>query len=297
MGRPFLWISSLLWPVLRPFSTTRPVAAYGALIQRLVRLREPRNQYHGTYFMRNRPELKLISDIANRSPHGCSLKICVMACSNGAEVYSILWTIRSARPDLKLVVHAIDISDDVLQMAKEGMYSLKVHERINSQVFERLTHDERQAMFDKEGHQFRIKSWLKEGINWLVGDAGDPEMVNRLGPQDIVVANKFLCHMDPADAEKCLRNLAGLVAPGGYLFVSGVDLDVRTRVAMGLGWTPITDLIEDIHNGDDSVRHDWPWKYWGLEPFDSKRPDYLTRYAAAFQVNRQTKICHANCAQ
>ena len=63
-------------------------------------------------------------------------------------------------------------------------------------------------------------------------DAADPELINILGPQDMVVASNFLCHMAPADAEKCLGNIAQLVSPGGYLFVSGVDLDVRTKVQL-----------------------------------------------------------------
>src|SRR5437867_11883789 len=36
-----------------------------------------------------------------------------------------------------------------------------------------------------------------------------------------------------------------------YLFVSGVDLDVRTKVAIELGWKPISDLLEEIHEGED----------------------------------------------
>jgi 2-polyprenyl-3-methyl-5-hydroxy-6-metoxy-1,4-benzoquinol methylase len=79
------------------------------------------------------------------------------------------------------------------------------------------------------------------------------------------VANRFLCHMEPAAAERCLRNIARLVKPGGYLFVSGVDLDVRTRVARGMGWKPVMDLIREIHEGDPSSRDGWPVDYTGLE--------------------------------
>jgi hypothetical protein len=38
--------------------------------------------------------------------------------------------------------------------------------------------------------------------------------------------------MEPATAERILRNVSRVLKPGGYLFVSGVDLDVRIRVAM-----------------------------------------------------------------
>jgi SAM-dependent methyltransferase len=288
VGKPFLLVNEWAWNRL-PSSLTKahPIRFYGTLIHTLVKLRAVRKQYHGTYFVRNRAELELIRALSNQRPKGSTWRITVLACSNGAEVYSILWTIRSERPDLKLIVHAIDISNDILEIAKKGVYSLKVHELVNSPIFERLTEQEIEAIFDKEEGQFRIKSWIKEGINWQVADAGDPELVNRLGHQDIVVANRFLCHMTPLDADKCLRNVTHLVKPGGYLFVSGVDLEIRTKVALDLGWTPVPDLVEEIHNGDASVRRDWPWKYWGLEPFNNKRHDWSVRYASVFRLGHK----------
>lgn len=297
LGKPFLLVSEWLWQLLAPLRVTKPIALYGAFIHSLVRLREARKQYHGTYFLRNRPELKLMCDFANQRVQGSPLKICVLACSNGAEVYSILWAIRSTRPDLKLIVHAVDISSEILELAKEGLYSLTAQKLMDSPIFERLTEEEMRAMFDMENDQVRIKSWIKEGINWQVGNAGDPELTKRLGHQDIVVANRFLCHMDPPDAEKCLRNVGNLVSPGGYLFVSGIDLEIRTKVALDLGWTPVPNLLEEIHNGDPSVRRDWPWKYWGLEPFDPKRRDWRTRYSAVFQLGSQKEMNKAECVQ
>ena len=53
------------------------------------------------------------------------------------------------------------------------------------------------AMFDRMGDQVKVKSWLKEGITWRVGDASAPELIHELGPQDVVVATRFLCHMEP----------------------------------------------------------------------------------------------------
>jgi hypothetical protein len=100
-----------------------------------------------------------------------------------------------------------------------------------------------------------------------------------------VVANNFLCHMHPFMAERCLRNIAHLVRPHGYLFASGIDLDVRTKVADDLGWHPLQELLEESHEGDPSMRALWPWHYAGLEPLNKKRGDWKRRYAAAFQLS------------
>ena len=91
--------------------------------------------------------------------------------------------------------------------------------------------------------------------------------------------------MEPLVAENCLRNITGLVDRGGYLFVSGVDLEVRAKVAHQLGWRPIRELLEQIHEGDPEARGGWPLSWWGLEPLNHRRRDWQMRYAAAFQIH------------
>ena len=240
--------------------------------------------YLGTFFLRNRPALELMRRLARQKAHGSILRIAVLGCSIGAEVYSILWIIRSVRPDLKVLLNAVDISKEILSFAENGIYTPDTSQLVGASIFERLIEAEMVEMFDWEGDQARVKSWLREGITWQLGDAADPELINVLGPQDMVVASNFLCHLVRADAEWCLRNIARLLSPGGYLFVSGIDLDVRTKVALELGWEPVPDLIAETHNGDPSVRADWPWQWWGLEPLDRRQQDWQTRYAAVFRI-------------
>jgi chemotaxis protein methyltransferase CheR len=260
------------------------VRSYGAWLHTLVCLSAKRQQFLGTFFLRNRPALELMRRLAQQKSHGSTLRITVLGCSIGAEVYSILWSIRSARPDLRVFLDAVDISEEILSFAEKGIYSHDTSQFVGASIFERLTEAERVEIFDWEGDRAKVKSWLREGITWRVRDAADPELVDVLGPQDMVVASNFLCHMVRADAEKCLRNIAQLVSPGGYLFVSGIDLDVRTKVALDLGWEPVRELIVEIHDGDRSLRVDWPWAWWGLEPLNRKRHDWQTRYATAFRV-------------
>lgn len=250
--------------------------------------------------------------LADKNAHGSKLRIAVLACSKGAEVYSIVWAIRSARPDLRLSIHAVDISQEIVDFAARGIYSVASSDALATSneeaikqrgdvswntsrdqlasIFERMTGEEVATMFEVEGDQARVKPWLKEGIVWMRGDAGDSELISALGPQDMVVANRFLCHMEPAAAERCLRNIARLVKPGGYLFVSGIDLEVRTGVAREMGWTPVSDLMRGIHEGDPSLECGWPLEYWGLEPFDDDRSDWRIRYASVFQLS-ETDFC------
>lgn len=311
LGHPYLVLTRWMWKHLPASFSSSPWAhSYGRHCQGLVRLQGPRTMSIGTLFLRNRPELELLRRVLDQRPRGDSVKLAVLACSKGAEVYSIGFTIRSARPDLNLSIKAVDISQEILEFAERGVYSLQSLGPLqwpdtsliaskgelawhtwrgqNVSLFERMSTAEQEALFDREADRVTIKSQFRKGIDWLQGDAGDPGLADRLGPQDVVMAKNFLCHLKPRDAEKCLRNVPRLLKPGGYLFVSGVDLDVRTKVAMELGWHPVTELIEEIHEGDPSLRTVWPWNYCGLEPFNRKRSDWQIRYASVFQMGRET---------
>jgi chemotaxis methyl-accepting protein methylase len=306
LGRPYLLMNIWIWSHLpASLGSWRAVRAYGVHLHSLIQLRAARRQFVGTFFFRNRPELELLIRLLDRKRQGSTLDVTVLACSKGTEVYSISYAIRCAGTDLKVRLSALDISKDILEFAEAGVYSLKRDDDSSaaspgslalgdvatntsrdqpSSIFERMSSGEMEAMFDREEDQVKVKPRFREGITWHLGDARDPGLVGALGLQDIVVANRFLCHMYPEEAEVCLRNLARLVKPGGYLFVSGVDLGVRSKVARELGWRPVMELISEIHEGDPSLRRDWPLEYWGLEPIDQGRNDWKMRYASVFQM-------------
>ncbi|MFY9986141.1 MAG: CheR family methyltransferase [Chthoniobacterales bacterium] len=264
--------------------TLNPIRSYGGLLHRLWCAKERRRQVLHTFFLRNRPQLQLIERLINRRKIGETFNVSVLGCSIGAEAYSIAWKIRSARPDLKLAFHAMDISEEAVQFAERGAYSLSGSPLTSKDIFERMTPTEMEELFDREGDVLSVKPRMREGIKWCVGDAGDPSLLEVFGSQDLVIANNFLCHMNAWEADRCLRSLARLVSPGGYLFVSGIDLDVRSRVAYDLGWKPVSDLLEEIHEGDPSLRNSWPWNYSALEPLNKRRRDWKMRYAQVFQL-------------
>jgi mannose-6-phosphate isomerase-like protein (cupin superfamily) len=283
-------VNQALWRHLPSFlGTFRPIRSYGNFVHALARRQGFRSQAHSTFFLRNRPELELIRRIVDRRPKGDTLRVAVLGCSTGAEAYSVAWRIRSARPDLALVLTAVDMSGQAVAFAECGVYSLTHAEVACTEVFERMTPLEMEEFFHRNGDAVTIKPWIKEGINWRVGDVGEPEIIDSIGPQDMVVANNFLCHMVASEAERCLRNIARLVSGGGYLFVSGIDLDIRTKVARDLGWEPVKERLEEVHDGDPCMRAHWPWHYGGLEPLDKKKRDWRIRYAAAFRIVSQQR--------
>jgi chemotaxis methyl-accepting protein methylase/mannose-6-phosphate isomerase-like protein (cupin superfamily) len=281
----FLRLNRRVWDKLpASFTALKVIRSYGNFLHALVRMHSFRGQLFHTFFLRNRPTLELIRRLVERNRTAHTLRVAVLGCSYGAEAYSVAWRIRSARPDLKLMLQAVDISTRAVETAKSGVYPAATSRLFEHSVFEGMTEEEIDELFLKDGDRLTVREWIREGIEWRVDDVQRPEIVEILGPQDIVVANNFLCHMDASVAEKCLRNIARLVAPHGYLFVSGIDLEIRTKVAQTLGWQPVQELLEEIHEGDPHMAHDWPWNYSALEPLNKKRKDWRLRYASSFQL-------------
>jgi chemotaxis methyl-accepting protein methylase/mannose-6-phosphate isomerase-like protein (cupin superfamily) len=311
--RAFLRLSERLWNVLpSSLRATRALIWYGHFVHALARIEHVRAQAFNTYFLRSRPQLELIRRLADKKRKGDTLRVAVLGCSTGPEAYSIAWAIKTARPDLRLILHAADISKEAVGFAEQGVYPLDASvgdkqfrdcmaagrwrvcgpgsELVGSEIFERMTPDERAGFFDFREGVAVVKKWIKDGIDWHVEDAKDPRMVKFFGPQDIVVASNFLCHMEDSEADRCLRNIARLVAHQGYLCVSGIAVDIRARVARELGWEPVTDLLDEVHDGDISLRGQWPYHYSGLEPLNKRRKDWKIRYAAAFQLASATPL-------
>jgi chemotaxis methyl-accepting protein methylase len=274
---------------------SRPMRRFGAAIyDRYVRETD-RSQSHYTWFLRNPPQLELLRDLLHaRASPDRPLRIASIGCSVGAELYSLLWMLRRARPDLPVAANGVDIVADAVEIARKGVYRINAPssaggtlETAGGKVLS--TSPEAVAeMFDvREDGAYRIKDWIGEGAAWRVGDAADERLRTLLGPQDAVLACNFLGPMEAGLAERCLRNLATLLAPGGYLVLDGVDLDLKTRVVPTLGLVPVAKDARRIHRADPT-KQDWPWTRWSLEPFDGSRPDWEVRYSTIFVAPQAT---------
>lgn len=260
-----------------------PGRVVGRWIHALARNFSSRGQSESTWFFRNEPLLLTIQEIINGTFNSADVvRICSMGCSTGAEIYSALWKIRKARPDLEVISLGIDISAAALEKAQQGAY-LRQDMEFRGENRGNASCD----LFETEGQYVRVKACIKDGTRWAQGDARDRRLASVFGLHDIVLANNFLVHMDRSQASSALANVARLVKPGGFLVCRGVDLSVRESVTRRLHLKPIPIRIEQIHDAELSLdaRCHWPWKYYGLEPLSKNRKGWMQRYAAIFQVS------------
>lgn len=232
-----------------------------------------------TRFLRNPPQLRVLRKIILQEGWP-SVKLAVLGCSTGAELYSALWTIRTARPETNVSAVGLDVSPSAIAQAQAGIYLA------DSEALRGVPEDVIEKLFLRSGSRLEVREEYRRGVSWVATSACIPGLATRLGSQDIVFANNFLTHLTETMAESCLACILSLVRPGGYLFVWGVDLDVKTTVLCRFGLTPVLTLLEEVHRADVTARRLWPWKYWGLEPLDTTRPDWQFRYATVYRAPR-----------
>lgn len=265
-------------------SVSHPVRnVVGHVVHRLICRYQERIMSPYTRFFRNAPQLDALAQLLRSRESHAPLRVAVLACSTGAEVYSLASTLRSARPDLQMECVGLDISESAVLAAQQGLYTR------DSQELEGVSGELLDQVFDRSNGVFAVKEPLRKGVRLLVGDACNKRLVEILGLQDIVIANNFLIHLPDQAAEACLYNIEQLLVPGGILVVWGVDLSLKTRGMMALGMEPLPFNLENIYAADRTALEAWPLKWWGLEPMDKTRPDWLVRYCTVFRKPQNTQ--------
>lgn len=278
-GTLILSLNKSLWKkTSNDFHHTRLGLTWGRMIFALVLLRGGRNQLTTTYFFRNRTELRMLTEIVESLAKNQEVKITIIGCSSGAEVYSIINTLQKNIPSLRFEMRAYDIDEPTLEKAKIGIYPA------GSRELSKCSQEEITEIFNKDGESFKVKDQYTKIVHWELNDPTREPVISSIPKQDLVIANRLLFHMSKNEQRRAMRAISSMVRSGGYISVVGADLDVRTQIAEELEWKPLINYIEDVHAGDETMTCDWPFKYWGLEPIDKKYKKWELRYCSFFQV-------------
>lgn len=282
LGRPVWHLSRKIWELTpKTLQRTAPFRSFGRLIHQLSRLKDAPDMSEFTCFLRNRPLYSLICEVTEGSHFDTPVRIAVLGCSTGAEVFSLKWLL-SQSIETPIAMIGSDFSRNCLEICRQARY------KANDEAVKNLSRSEIEALFDVRAESLTIKKSLQSDIIWKCLDIRDTDLPASLGPQHVVIANNILIHMPDDVAEASLRNLANSVEPGGLLCITGVDLDLRVRVARTLKLQPITSRIEEIHHGYSPILDAWPCSYYGLEQYDAHHPDHDYRYSMLYRVIAQT---------
>lgn len=145
------------------------------------------------------------------------IRVWSAACSSGQEPYSLAITLKEmgARLDgWHVEILATDLSRSILERARRAAYSqLEVQRGLPIQILAKY--------FTQEGESWRLKDEIKQMVcfkehNLLDGPPGS-------GRFDVVFCRNVLIYFDQATKAKVLDDIAGSLAPDGYLTLGGAE--------------------------------------------------------------------------
>lgn len=154
--------------------------------------------------------------VAARAPER-RLNIWSAACSSGQEAYSAAITIRDHFPDLaswQVSILATDISSDILEKARAGLYSqVEANRGLPATAL--------------------VRHFRQEGTNWRLSDpvrrAVEFREMNLIRPwpalprMDIVFLRNVMIYFDVDTKKAILARVARLLRPDGYLILGAAE--------------------------------------------------------------------------
>jgi len=143
------------------------------------------------------------------------IKIWSAACSTGQEPYSIAMLLEKKfgfNEQVQYEIHASDISHEVIQRAKEGIYT-------TLEVTRGLSEEFRNKFFTEiSRNKWEIKDYLKTHIDYFQQNLCD-DRDNFKGPYDIVFLRNVLIYFDQDTKNKVLQKIAKTMNSDGFLFL------------------------------------------------------------------------------
>ncbi len=146
-----------------------------------------------------------------------TLRIWCAAASSGQEPYSLAMILKEKEAQLrgwKIEIVATDISEDILEQAKRGIYS-------QFEVQRGLPVTYLLKYFEQINEKWRIKDdvrgMIKFGYFNLLSD------MSRLGMFDVIFCRNVLIYFDEKTKAKTLEKMAGRLEKDGFLFLGGAE--------------------------------------------------------------------------
>jgi hypothetical protein len=195
--------------------------------------------------------------------------------ADGAEAVSVLMA-SGAGPGDDLAVEGFDIDPAHLEAAASLRFlPEQLPDEADGEVVARYL--ER----DRDG--WRLRDPFRPMVHIGRGDLRD---AGSRAPVDLVMCQNTLVSFAADDARAAVAGLGAEVRTGGWLAVGGGALDVVPAAVVALGFEPVLDDVEAIHEAWAVQRAFWAnahRPYWALEPFTADHPDGPARYGTVFR--------------
>ena len=151
-----------------------------------------------------------------------SFRIWSAACSSGQEPYTLAMLLKEHAEKLagwRVEIVATDLSNEILDKAKEGLYSqFEVQRGLPISLLVKY--------FSQVGDRWQIDDSLRSMVKFqkfnLLGDSSS------LGNFDVVFCRNVLIYFDPPTKSKVLETIAEMLPPDGFLYLGGAETVLGT---------------------------------------------------------------------
>ncbi len=189
-----------------------------------------------TSFFRDKKPFKVLKDNLRQlyrtlCSNGEPLKVLSVPSSTGEEPYSIAMTCLDAGLDYgEFEIHACDISQRVLDIARRGLYS-EYSFRGGHTTYQ-------QRYFTPKGNFFQIDERLRKSVNFFQGNLISDQFVSQVEKGfHIVFCRNLLIYFDKPTKCKAISAIESLLHDEGLLVVGHAD----TAILPSLGYKPFLD--------------------------------------------------------
>src|SRR5579884_3331332 len=239
-----------------------------------------------TYLFRNSsclPEAFYLSMAAAHDKENFTLYSA--ACSNGAELYSVL-AIAGPEPENRISAVGFDINESAIKSAKAGVFAVRRTLTPGSSDIETEEFEQASDTLAKAGFELRqanhVPALGHTSMRYLVADGSDLRRTHNVRflrhdlrkplpasrSADLILANNLLVHMEIKDAVDILDNLADALADTGVLSFGEAGLEVLDY-----------DTERPYEGHYSSIVKNYLQRHYGLTPLFTKKGGQPIMYA------------------
>ncbi|OPZ88097.1 MAG: Chemotaxis protein methyltransferase Cher2 [Firmicutes bacterium ADurb.Bin419] len=140
------------------------------------------------------------------------LKVWSAACSSGDEPYTLVMVLNEIMPLENIKIIATDIDRDILEKAKNGMYTVK--------SVANLPEEYKRKYFDIEGNIYKVKDEVKKCVDFKYHNLlADPYPTNC----DLIVCRNVLIYFTEEAKTDIYVKFNNSLKTGGILFVGSTE--------------------------------------------------------------------------
>jgi len=234
-----------------------------------------------TFFYRNGPQIEYLFDqvFPGLAASGI-INVRCWGCSIGSEVYTL--AIEYARrniSDYTLAIEGLDHDPGLILAAIQAEFNeLEIFYKGMSAMPRELLDE--YFTVNEDGY-YTVRDTIRSGVRFGVADLLNDQAA-RLAPADLVLAQNMLLHCEADEARKAIANLVKHTSCGGILGLGGTDPDILVEAVHQYQLEPITDRIEEIHDGW-RFRRSQSYTRFGLKKLDRTQRDWEIKYCSLFR--------------